>query len=167
MLKNIKASIFLKFLFSYVSEGQKLKVARYCKYLQNILDRRLIHYKIFSARYFVYDKDGKGKEYDWIDRLIFEGEYLNRKRHGIGKEYCNGKLKFEGEYINGERNGKGKRYYYGKLLFEGEYYNGKRNGKGKEYDYEGELKFEGEYYKNQRISFISNNQKDNSTKFNK
>ena len=138
MLKNIKASFFLKFLFSYVSEGQKLKVARYCKYLQNILDRRLIHYKIFSERYIVYDKDGKGKEYDWIDRLIFEGEYLNRKRHGKGKEYYKGKWEFEGEYINGERNGKGKEYdLNGRLEFEGKYLNGEKwNGKGKEYDEE-------------------------------
>ena len=59
---------------------------------------------------------------------IFEGEYLNGKKHGKGKEYYdNGKFKFEGEYINGERNGKGKEYdWNGKLEFEGEYSNGER-----------------------------------------
>ena len=66
--------------------------------------------------------------------MIFEGEYLNGKRNGKGKEYyfSNGKLKFEGEYLNGERNGNGKEYNYNcKLEFEGEYINGKRwNGKG-------------------------------------
>ena len=48
---------------------------------------------------------------------------------------------FEGEYLNGKRNGKGKEYYdYGKLKFEGEYLNGKRwNGKG--YNKNGEIKF--------------------------
>ena len=47
---------------------------------------------------------------------------------------------FEGEYLNGKRNGKGKEYYdNGKLTFEGEYLNGKRNGKGREYDYNGKL----------------------------
>ena len=36
--------------------------------------------------------------------LIFEGEYLNGKRNGKGKEYYdNGKLEFEGEFINGKR----------------------------------------------------------------
>ena len=31
---------------------------------------------------------GKGKEYDEYDgELIFEGEYLNGKRNGKGKEY--------------------------------------------------------------------------------
>ena len=35
-------------------------------------------------------------------KLIFEGEYLNNKRHGKGKEYYdNGNQKFEGEYLNG------------------------------------------------------------------
>ena len=36
--------------------------------------------------------------------LKYEGEYLNGKRNGKGKEYFeNGKLKFESEYSNGER----------------------------------------------------------------
>ena len=104
MLKNIKASFFLKVLFSHVSEGKKLKVARYNKYLQKILDRRLIHYKIFSGRYIVFGQDGKGKEYHYNDKLIYEGEYLNGKRNGKGKEYGYfGKLKLEGEYLDGER----------------------------------------------------------------
>ena len=66
-------------------------------------------------------------------KLIFEGEYLNGKRNGKGKEYNdNNELIFEGEYLNGKRNGKGKEYdYNGKLIFEGEYLNGKKwNGKG-------------------------------------
>ena len=53
---------------------------------------------------------------------------------------------FEGEYINGKRNGRGKELdCYGNILFEGKYLNGKRNGKGKEYDYSGNLIFEGVY----------------------
>ena len=76
--------------------------------------------------------------------MLFEGEYLNWKRNGKGKEYYNnGKLKFEGEYLNNKRwngviynpkglligmviengNGKGKEYYDGELLFEVEYIN--------------------------------------------
>ena len=43
----------------------------------------------------------------------------------------NGNLKYEGEYLNGKRNGKGKEYdLYGQLKFEGEYlYGQKRKGK--------------------------------------
>ena len=168
MLKKIKASFFLKLLFFHISEGHKLKVARHSKYLQKILDRRLIHYKLFSERYLVLGQDGKGKEYMYYGELRFEGEYLNEERNGKGKEYdyFNGKLRFEGEYLNGKRNGKGKEYNkYGKLIFEGEYLNGKRNGKGKEYNKYGKLRFEGEYYEDRRISSISKNQKNNLTKF--
>ena len=56
-------------------------------------------------------KQGKGyiKEFKYSnDNLIFEGEYLNGKRNGKGKEYYDkGKLKFEGEYCFGKKwNGK-------------------------------------------------------------
>ena len=74
------------------------------------------------------------KEYDKLeDKLLFEGECLNKKRNGKGKEYdWNGNLIFEGEYLNGKRNGKGKEYYFdGELEFEGEYLYGKEwDGKG-------------------------------------
>ena len=32
-------------------------------------------------------KNGKGKEYNRNGKLIFEGEYLNGKSNGKGKEY--------------------------------------------------------------------------------
>jgi len=55
-------------------------------------------------------KNGKGKEYFSIrGELKFEGEYLNGRKNGKGKEYdYNDKLYYEGEYINGKRHGKGK-----------------------------------------------------------
>ena len=41
----------------------------------------------------------------------------------------NGKIKYEGEYLNGKRNGKGKENDYYELFFKGEYLNRKtRNG---------------------------------------
>ena len=68
--------------------------------------------------------------------MEFEGEYLNGKKNGKGKEYCYDNLKYEGEYLNGKRNGKGKEYDgFGKIKFEGEYLNGERwNGYGEQYD---------------------------------
>ena len=52
--------------------------------------------------------------------LVFEGEYLNGKRNGKGREYdCNGKLVFEGEYLNDERWDA----YNGKIIFVGEFLN--------------------------------------------
>ena len=113
---------------------------------------------------------GKGKiiEYKQYfgseNRVCFEGEYLNGKRHGKGKEYNDdGKLKFEGEYSNGKRNGKGKEYNFkfnysnNKTeisFFEGNYLNGKRHGKGKEYDSDGNILFEGQYNNGKRFNGI-------------
>ena len=95
-----------------------------------------------------YDKDrniiyelingnGKVKEYDNKNQLIYEGEYLNGKRwNGKGKEYndynC---LIFEEEYKNGEKwNGIINKYnVYRFKIFECEYKNGKLNEKVKKY----------------------------------
>ena len=53
----------------------------------------------------------------------------------MGKDYNNGKLIYEGEFLDGRRNGKGKEYNYnGELKFEEKYKKNKKwNGKGKEY----------------------------------
>ena len=68
------------------------------------------------------------KEYDFYDKLIFEGELVNgyiNNGKGIVRESCY--IIFEGEFLNGEKwNGKLKEYdNNGKLLFETEYINGK------------------------------------------
>ena len=43
------------------------------------------------------------------------------KLNGLYKEYYDNKIIFEGEYLNGKRNGKGKEYNrFGSLIFEGE-----------------------------------------------
>ena len=114
MLENIKACSFIKKIFSLIIERKKLKIIKYNKNLQNIIDINLINYKFFSGRYIIYEKDGKGKEYNGnSDILLFEGEYLNGERNGKGKQfYFEGYLMFEGEYLKGKRNGKGKEYYY-------------------------------------------------------
>ena len=109
MLKNSKSIYFIKRLFTFVDEKNKLDIIKYNKNMQNILDISLINYKTFSGRYILYGKNGKGKEYNYDDKLLFDGEYLNGRRNGKGKEYNEyGKLIFEGEYLNGQRNGKGK-----------------------------------------------------------
>ena len=47
-------------------------------------------------------KNGKGKEFDKESgEILFEGIYLNGKRHGKGiKYYSGGGIEFEGEYSN-------------------------------------------------------------------
>ena len=51
--------------------------------------------------------NGKVKEYNDYNELTFEGEYLNGKRNGKGKEYYgngNGKLRFEGEFLDNKKS---------------------------------------------------------------
>ena len=135
MLDNIKSIYFIKTLFLFLDDGIELKLINYNKKLQSILDINLINYRRYAKTYIIYEDNKRGKEYNsYNDNLIFEGEYLNGKRNGKGKEYYDiGKLEFEGIYLNGEKNGKGKEYILNTntLIFEGEYLNGKRNGKGK------------------------------------
>ena len=176
MLQNIKASYFIKIVFSFLNYRRQLNLIKYNKHLQNNMNIQIIDFMRLSGRCVVYERNGKGKEYTNYNtdqgNLLYEGEYLNGKRNGIGKEYdLKGNLIFEGEYLKGKRNGKGKEYnkiglvifegqylnderWNGKytkyfsntqLEFEGEYINGIINGKGKEYYYNGNLKFEGEY----------------------
>ena len=95
------------------------------------------------------------KEYK-NDILKFEGEYLNDKKNGKGKEYdINGKIIFEGEFLNGIQKSKRFKYKYDDydyltLEYEGEILEGKKHGKGKEYDYNNRIIFEGIYLKGKR-----------------
>ena len=67
---------------------------------------------------------GKVKEYDENGNIIYE---LNKENDNVKGYNFLGELEFEGEYLNGKRCGKGKEYYdNGKLKFEGEYLNGNK-----------------------------------------
>ena len=73
----------------------------------------------------------KVKEYDYNGHLLFDGDYLNKKRwKGNFKKYYNNELIFEGEYLNGKIwNGKGKELdFRERVIFEGEYIKGIKNG---------------------------------------
>ena len=108
MLDNINSIVIFKKLFSHLDEKIKLKSIKYNKKLQNKININLINYKYYRGKYIIYETNIKGKEYDKYGKLIFDGEFLNGKRNGKGKEYKYGILEYDGEYLNGERNGKGK-----------------------------------------------------------
>ena len=62
-----------------------------------------------SIGFHVHEKDSelfyilKGEaEYNDNGDLIYEGDYLNNKRNGQGKEYIENKIIFEGEYLKGK-----------------------------------------------------------------
>ena len=108
-------------------------------------------------------KTGKGKEYDFDDNVIFEGEYSNGLRIKGVEYYIKGTKIYEGDYKDNKRwngilyditmehkyelksgNGFIKQYYEnGCLFFEGEIKNGEKTGKGKIYDESELLIFEG------------------------
>ena len=105
---------------------------------------------------------GRGKEYNDLNSLIYDGEYLEGEKNGKGKEYDYGYLYYEGEYLKGEKNGKGKEYdYKGNLKYEGEYLKGKRNGKGREYNYRGY--YEVEYLNGKKIEKEKQKQNNNNS----
>ena len=125
MLNKIKTKYFFKNIFVNINEKAKLNIIKNNKSLQNLLNIKLINYKILSGKYIIKKSNELWEIYDAFDEaLIFEGNYL----HGKGKEYYdNGNLLSEGEYLNGKVNGNFKEYYPdGKLLSEGEYINDKR-----------------------------------------
>ena len=78
--------------------------------------------------------NGKGKQFDGNEGLVYDGEWKKGKRSGKGVEYVNGKKVYDCEWLNGVRNGHGKEYdTYERLLYDGEWKNGVRNGEGTEY----------------------------------
>ena len=125
IIKSLK--ITKEILLSYIERKHLLKLINYNKSLQSKLSISLDIYKDNAIVYRIIENDGKGKEYHKkTNELLFEGEYKNKKRNGMGKEYKEGKLIFKGEYKNGIKNGYGKKYDNkdGKLIFEGQYLNG-------------------------------------------
>ena len=93
MLDNLKSDYIIKELFSLIDDKTKLNLIRHNKKLQNRLGISILDYKLFSGKSIIIGEDGKGKEYDkYNETIIYEGEYINGKRNGKGKEYnCAGK----------------------------------------------------------------------------
>ena len=129
----------------------KINIEIYNPKWQTLIDLLLIddyHKRPTAEEIYNYVSNSfKVKEYDLYGKLIYEGDLLNGKKCGKGKEYdfLNDQLEYDGEFSNGKYDGKGRKYYKGKLNYDGEYKEGKKNGKGKEYDYKGILRFEGIY----------------------
>ena len=142
--KSIKSFYIFQYIFSFITEKNKLNLIIHNKKYQASFGYDLEYYRKMSGKYKIMGNNGKGKEYEQeADILLFEGEYLNGK--GIEYFYNENKIKFEGEYLNGKKI-KGKKYdLYGNiiLVFEG-------NGKGKEFIDKGKIIFEGEYLNGKR-----------------
>ena len=70
MLKKVKSLYFIQKLFSYLDEYQKLKLIKHNKSIQKNINISIINYIHFKGKYIIYESNGKGKEYDYEDRLI-------------------------------------------------------------------------------------------------
>ena len=87
MFKNIKSTYFIKILFSYLDEKQKLKILKCSKSLQKDININIINYKHLARKYLIYESNGIGKEYDGYDNaLLFIGEYINGQKNGMVKD---------------------------------------------------------------------------------
>ena len=156
MWKKIKSTFILQKIFTILNNKTKLIIIMNNKKLQRKLGINLNDFRRFSGRYKV-EEDGETKEYNsYNNRLLFEGQYANRKRNGYGKEYNEeGDLIFEGEYLNGKRRtGNAKEYEEdtGNLIFEIEYLNGKQEGNVNEFDiYNGKLLISGNFKTGKKI----------------
>ena len=127
-------------------------------------------------------RNGKGKEYNEICELYFEGECLNGKKHGKGELHYNGKLFSENEYLYGNLwNGKGyeinakyqykledgdgsmdeykydsKRECYYRNDIQGEFLNGQKNRKWTLYKEFNLLIYEFEYLNGKKMEKLKN-----------
>ena len=55
MIKNVKSEFFTRLIFSYIIEKQQLKLVKYNKNLQKILDLSIFNYAHFLGRYIIYE----------------------------------------------------------------------------------------------------------------
>ena len=137
---SVKSKYILKIIFSHLEQKKALDIIRYNNAYKKIFGLNLKKYKEISGKIKIGEKNGYNRIYNISSMyILFEGEYLNGKKNGFGKEYIKdsstysdegkigSKLIFEGQYLNGVKNGKGREdNRNGKILFEGEYKNGNR-----------------------------------------
>lgn len=94
-------------------------------------------------------KNGFGVLLDEDNRIIFQGQFKDNAKHGIGAvfTYLPERVKvFEGRYRNNLKNGKGQVLNPDRVvIFEGDFADDLRNGEGTEYYEDGLLKFEGSF----------------------
>ena len=71
MLDNIKSAFFIKNIFSFFNEKEKLELITYNKKLQNLLKINITNYKFFSGKYKIGNKNGKGQEFNGSNEQLY------------------------------------------------------------------------------------------------
>ena len=96
--KNGKGKIFNKFNNIKIESEWVNNIAKDNKYIIEYYDNGN---KKFEGEYNGVNRNGEGKEYDYKEKLIFEGIFEEDKRKS-GKIYNNEMIIFNGEFINNE-----------------------------------------------------------------
>ena len=136
---KVRSEYIMKQIFSLLNEKKKLNILYYNKKIKKKCGININNYKKESGKYKIGGRNGNGKIYILdTNKLIFEGEFLNAKKHGKGKEYYEKVESLENEEnkkLKGKKKEKKKKKKNNKdediLKFEGEYKNGQRDGYGK------------------------------------
>ena len=160
MISRIPTDFLFK-LLGHIKEKNILKMIKYNKKMQNLININPNYIKFYSKKHIIYESklNDNGSEYNDKFSLIYSGGYLRGERHGYGEEFDEkGETIFYGSYANGKKHGRVIEYYrLGEriITFEGNYSFGQRNGIGKEYintkfEDEDKILFEGEYLKGKR-----------------
>jgi len=78
-------------------------------------------------------RDGFGILYDKDNKIKYEGDWVNDKKHGIGTQNLDSGT-YVGYFVNGFREGKGKYTWLNGDVYNGEFNNGHFNGKAEFYN---------------------------------
>ena len=153
----------MKFVFSFLKQKSKLNLINFNKSLLYKFGISLSYIKKISGKSKILEGKGHiqlGKIIYLKDKkILFTGEFINRKKCGKGREYdpyFENKLSFEGCYLNNKKHGIGIEYYTDtdndnfNIKSEGEYLYGAKHGNFKEYYTNGKIQFEGKYLNNKK-----------------
>ena len=115
-------------------------------------------------------KHGKGIIFNKYGNIVYEGDFVNDKKEGIGKMiykddyyigpwvkdkkqgkgiiyYKDGTIQYEGDFFNDKKEGNGKYIFINGNYYIGQFSNGKLHGKGTLYYKNGKVCYEGDYVK--------------------
>ena len=88
MFKNVKSLYIAKIIFSFLHEKGKLEFFKYNKEFRAKIHINLLNYKLYSNKYIIYEENGKGKEYNFLNnKLEYEGKYFQGKKQGKEIKY--------------------------------------------------------------------------------
>ena len=79
IIKSIKSKYIINNIFSYIYKNKKLELIKYNKKYQKIFKIDINYYKQISGKFIKGKRNGKGKEYNEDNKLLFEGNIKMEK----------------------------------------------------------------------------------------